>query len=169
MFTHVPNTLQNNYPAIKMGLVGEVGELVDQIKKILYKPGYERDDEKLLDELGDVGFYIAAVAYMTAEGGPAKSVKIITELEDLAQTAPHPPLAEYTLETQLGTLIRGAADVYGETCMDKVQELVMPMVHAWANICSLLEFDRAPVMYRNREKLGGGKHGWTDHSQEEEQ
>jgi len=46
-----------------MGLAGESGECVDMLKKHLFQ-GHQLDSEKMLDELGDVLWYIA----ITAEG-----------------------------------------------------------------------------------------------------
>ncbi|QAT43463.1 nucleoside triphosphate pyrophosphohydrolase family protein [Aminipila luticellarii] len=46
-----------------MGLNGEAGECIDIVKKALFQ-GHLLDDEKLLDELGDVLWYVA----ITAEG-----------------------------------------------------------------------------------------------------
>jgi hypothetical protein len=37
-----------------MGLAGESGELLDLVKKINFKPNYPRDDNDLIEELGDV-------------------------------------------------------------------------------------------------------------------
>ncbi len=41
-------------------LVGELGELLDDYMKHLYKPGYEFDPE---DELGDIWYYLRILAY----------------------------------------------------------------------------------------------------------
>jgi NTP pyrophosphatase (non-canonical NTP hydrolase) len=41
-----------------MGLNGEAGECIDIFKKYFYQ-GHELDKEKLIDELGDVLWYIA--------------------------------------------------------------------------------------------------------------
>ncbi len=46
-----------------MGLAGESGECIDMMKKHLFQ-GHQLDQEKLMDELGDVLWYIA----ITAEG-----------------------------------------------------------------------------------------------------
>ena len=46
-----------------MGLAGESGECIDMMKKHLFQ-GHQLDKEKLMDELGDVLWYIA----VTAEG-----------------------------------------------------------------------------------------------------
>lgn len=46
-----------------MGLAGEVGEFTDLVKKIYFKPEYARDDNDLIDELGDVLYYVAIIAY----------------------------------------------------------------------------------------------------------
>jgi len=46
-----------------MGLSGESGECIDMMKKHLFQ-GHQLDNEKMMDELGDVLWYIA----ITAEG-----------------------------------------------------------------------------------------------------
>lgn len=43
-----------------LGLAGEVGEVVDHIKKHIFH-GHSLDPEKVKDELGDVLWYIAAM------------------------------------------------------------------------------------------------------------
>ncbi|MFA6911098.1 MAG: nucleoside triphosphate pyrophosphohydrolase family protein [Candidatus Cloacimonadaceae bacterium] len=48
----------NNYV---FGLVGEVGETVDLLKKFFYH-GHEIDKQKLKGELGDILWYVAAIA-----------------------------------------------------------------------------------------------------------
>ena len=48
----------NNYV---FGLVGEVGEVVDLLKKFFYH-GHEIDKQKLKGELGDILWYVAAIA-----------------------------------------------------------------------------------------------------------
>ena len=45
-----------------MGLCGESGEAIDIVKKHLMH-GHELDREHLIDELGDVAWYIAETAY----------------------------------------------------------------------------------------------------------
>jgi len=44
-----------------LGLTGEAGEVADIIKKVLYH-GHELNRSKLTDELGDLLWYVAAVA-----------------------------------------------------------------------------------------------------------
>jgi NTP pyrophosphatase (non-canonical NTP hydrolase) len=44
-----------------LGLAGEAGETADYLKKVLFH-GHELDNEKLMKELGDVLWYITAVA-----------------------------------------------------------------------------------------------------------
>ena len=44
-----------------MGLCGESGEVIDLVKKHLFQ-GHDLDDEKLIKELGDVGWYLAEAA-----------------------------------------------------------------------------------------------------------
>lgn len=46
-----------------MGLCGESGEVIDIVKKHLAQ-GHELDREKMIDELGDVAWYLAEVAYV---------------------------------------------------------------------------------------------------------
>ena len=45
-----------------MGLCGEAGEASDIVKKHLFQ-GHELNREKLIDELGDVAWYIAETAW----------------------------------------------------------------------------------------------------------
>ena len=45
-----------------MGLCGESGEVIDIVKKHLAH-GHELDREHMLEELGDVAWYLAEVAY----------------------------------------------------------------------------------------------------------
>lgn len=44
-----------------LGLAGETGEVCDILKKCLYQ-GHKLDREKLIEELGDVCWYIAKIA-----------------------------------------------------------------------------------------------------------
>lgn len=45
-----------------MGLCGESGEAIDIVKKHLHQ-GHELDSEKLINELGDIAWYLAETAY----------------------------------------------------------------------------------------------------------
>lgn len=45
-----------------MGLCGESGEVIDIVKKHI-SHGHELNREKLIDELGDVAWYLAECAY----------------------------------------------------------------------------------------------------------
>lgn len=44
-----------------LGLAGEAGEVADEVKKCLYQ-GREWDAEKIIEELGDVMWYVALMA-----------------------------------------------------------------------------------------------------------
>ena len=44
-----------------LGLAGEAGEVADEVKKFLYQ-GREWDAEKIIEELGDVMWYVALMA-----------------------------------------------------------------------------------------------------------
>lgn len=46
-----------------MGLVGEVGELVDYMKKSAFKPNFTFDRLKFADELGDFWYYFRILTY----------------------------------------------------------------------------------------------------------
>ena len=46
-----------------MGLCGESGEVIDIVKKWLAQ-GHELDKEHIVDELGDVAWYIAEIAHV---------------------------------------------------------------------------------------------------------
>ena len=56
-------TLGNNggYAHLGMGLSGEAGEVCDYLKKVVFH-GHPLDKQKLVEELGDVLWYIAALA-----------------------------------------------------------------------------------------------------------
>ncbi|MBQ6492587.1 MAG: nucleoside triphosphate pyrophosphohydrolase family protein [Erysipelotrichaceae bacterium] len=45
-----------------MGLCGESGEAIDIVKKHLHQ-GHELDSEKLINELGDIAWYLVETAY----------------------------------------------------------------------------------------------------------
>lgn len=54
----------NNFELIEngvLGLCGETGEVADHIKKVMFQ-GHELDKDKLVEELGDVCWYIAILA-----------------------------------------------------------------------------------------------------------
>lgn len=58
------NTAENNHERYKnfsMGLVGETGEVVDYLKKVVYH-GHEIDKDKLCRELGDCQWYLSTIA-----------------------------------------------------------------------------------------------------------
>ena len=46
-----------------LGLCGESGEVIDIVKKH-HAQGHELDKEKIIEELGDVCWYIAEIAYV---------------------------------------------------------------------------------------------------------
>ena len=48
---------QSNLSMLCMGLAGETGEVVDHVKKHLYQ-GHGLDSEKVIDEAGDVLWYL---------------------------------------------------------------------------------------------------------------
>lgn len=50
-----------------MGLCGESGECVDLVKKHVFQ-GHELDKEHLVEELGDVAWYLALTAYSLGVG-----------------------------------------------------------------------------------------------------
>lgn len=46
-----------------LAIAGEAGELADQLKKHIWKPGISYTREEFLDELGDLLYYISIRAY----------------------------------------------------------------------------------------------------------
>lgn len=52
---------RERYLNYSMGLVGEAGEVVDSIKKVMFH-GHEMDTDHLKKELGDVLWYMATLA-----------------------------------------------------------------------------------------------------------
>jgi NTP pyrophosphatase (non-canonical NTP hydrolase) len=67
--TLAPNRrLDNNTLAMGgLGMAGETGEVVDLIKKVVAH-GHELDQHKLIEELGDVMWYIAALCTLMGVG-----------------------------------------------------------------------------------------------------
>lgn len=67
-----------------MGLVGETGEVIELVKKHYYKPGWCLDVDDLIDELGDVYYYLVILAYqcrVTLEELADLNYKKLTERE----------------------------------------------------------------------------------------
>lgn len=57
-----PSNLQRDHAIL--GVVGEAGELAELHKKDRFKPGHESTAEERLDELGDILYYVAILAYL---------------------------------------------------------------------------------------------------------
>ena len=69
------DTVEDDHLHMAMGMVGEIGEVVDLVKKS-FAYGRELDKQKLLEELGDFTFYAVGLADMlcvelTGEDGMA--------------------------------------------------------------------------------------------------
>lgn len=58
----VPKNEQINHAMLQ--LTAEAGEVVKLWAKHLYKPGHEIDRDKVIDELGDLWYYVRIVAYL---------------------------------------------------------------------------------------------------------
>lgn len=56
-------TAREHWANYALGLAGETGEVVDALKKVLYH-GHTLDRDHVTEELGDVLFYVAALATM---------------------------------------------------------------------------------------------------------
>lgn len=61
MRTNPEKDLEKNLVNAALGLSGETGEVADQIKK-WKNQGHSLDEDKLIEELGDVMWYIALAA-----------------------------------------------------------------------------------------------------------
>ena len=57
-----PESLQTDHAVL--GLVGEAGEVANQYKKHLFKPGHQSTREERLLELGDALYYLAILAHL---------------------------------------------------------------------------------------------------------
>lgn len=57
---HRSETPMQNIPNYCMGAAGELGEVVDHLKKFIYH-GHELNPKDVMEELGDVMWYIAAI------------------------------------------------------------------------------------------------------------
>lgn len=58
----VPKNEQINHAMLQ--LAAESGEVVKLWAKHLYKPGHEVDRDKIIDELGDLWYYVRIIAYL---------------------------------------------------------------------------------------------------------
>lgn len=56
--THAPGLLAN----LALGVAGEAGEVADLIKKQIFHD-HDPDPDRLIEELGDVLWYVTALAY----------------------------------------------------------------------------------------------------------
>lgn len=57
---HRSESYMENVPNYCMGATGEIGEVVDHLKKFIYH-GHELNPQNVMEELGDVMWYIAAL------------------------------------------------------------------------------------------------------------
>lgn len=60
-----PEHFKARHPA--MGLLGEIAETLNYIKKVKYKPGIEFNREYFLEEMGDSSYYVRILAYQCQE------------------------------------------------------------------------------------------------------
>jgi NTP pyrophosphatase (non-canonical NTP hydrolase) len=61
---HVNLALELQRDHAVLGLVGEAGEVANQHKKHVFKPGHESTRADRLDELGDALYYLAILAHL---------------------------------------------------------------------------------------------------------
>lgn len=64
-------SIKDQYLHAALGLNAEAGELASLIDKAIYKPGSNISSGQVLDELGDVYYYVVILAYLngvTLEG-----------------------------------------------------------------------------------------------------
>jgi len=65
-----------------LGLAGEAGEVAEQYKKHLFKPGRETNIEKRIDELVDVLYYLAILAHLDGYTFDQLSEVMVIKLSD---------------------------------------------------------------------------------------
>lgn len=58
----VPTNEQINHAMLQ--LTAEAGEVASLWAKHMYKPGYQVDRDKIINELGDLWYYVRIVAYL---------------------------------------------------------------------------------------------------------
>lgn len=133
-----------------MGLAGEAGELVDLLKKDMYKPGFKATKEQWLDELGDTLYYLAIALYQCQV--PVVSI----------ETAPP--------ETILWTVSRMAAIATEMLEAYIIQTLSKPIktrklieiMHLINTVAANFGVSLETLSKMNREKLKDGKNGWPE-------
>lgn len=165
MFEHVKDTWaggRNLLPAA-MGLVGETGEVVDYVKKVLFKPGFMGDRQHLREELGDVGYYLGAVSMVV--GYNAQDVEAYAQkcVEDYSTSN-----SQHTITFALSVLAGISARVLTIAASQSGQLTRFEFdgaIHAWVAVCKAFESDPNKIMEDNKKKLSGGRHGWPEQPQ----
>lgn len=107
-----------------MGLCGESGEVIDLVKKHLAQ-GHELDREKMIDELGDVAWYLAECA--TALGADLGEV-FERNIEKLRRRYPDGFDAKRSVERD-----KKSHSFYGEEYVgENIKALFDDLLHVWA-------------------------------------
>lgn len=167
MFNHVMDTWvtdeKNPHIPAALGLVGEAGEVTDYIKKLLYKPGYQMDEARFKDELGDLGYYIAVSYTLVSDKSPKEAnADLVKEVIDTPAPL-HRTNAQRTqaILTACNTIVQEAAKYLENAVMhNRSDSPDVSIVKHWAYLCKCYAFAPKEIMTANKEKLAGGRHGW---------
>jgi len=129
---------------LRMGVIGETGEIVDYIKKVEFH-GHELKREKLIEELGDLMWYVASVG----------------TLNNFSMELAEPPFDGVALYAQERNLSCLAMNLFGDVS-DFLHELRDPLiapytyvrvVHKIVLLAGYVDATLSDVMEHNIEKL----------------
>lgn len=161
MFSHVLDTWHGGKEAAGLGLVGEIGELVDLYKKDKYKPNRLVTPQVYQDELGDVGYYLGICAWYADDKEWTKLSEVVLNPRPFSDDLPPAFIFGLMLPPASRVMIWSTNKEVGLPL-----DSVLPVAEIWALLCPILgKASPQEIMARNKEKLAGGKHGWPAHSQ----
>ncbi len=129
-----------------MGLTGEAGELLDKVKKGLFKPGYELKPEDVKDEAGDVLYYVAVLTSLMGLTLEDLSVMNRAKLEGGGHGWEENQAVDMTVftpqeaEDRINTAVRNQS--LGSGQFDSVVMGILGGLEAYLGCEVLLEFDR---------------------------
>lgn len=165
IFSHVVDTWAGGddlagREAAALGLMGELGEVVDLYKKMQFKPNFTATADMFADELGDVGYYIAISAMYSVHDWESN-------MENwLRQSQPDTDLCTSMI---LAWMVGDSASVAKSLILQRFQPrtLLAGLVNGWVTLISRLTLNTPQeIMEANKLKLAGGRHGWPSQSRE---
>jgi len=132
-----------------LGLIGEGGEVVDTLKKYIFQSGDDPQfpTEKLIEEMGDILWYLAE----TATGTGRELSAIQEDYKECDKNIPDTKIEDYAVE-----IVAAATFAYGmkdEEAIDFVASSIACILAILTRICALVGTSIEYVAKVNVEKL----------------